>query len=78
MVKIIKEFIVNISLLTMLKSDPKYIKMIKDLVVHNHAMEEMDCVEKVVVDGHYSVTIKQKLTPKMKDLRSFMLMGDIG
>lgn len=58
----------------MLKSNLKYGRMIKDPRV---PISELDCVEEVVVAGHYSTIIAEKLSPKMEDLGSFILTSNI-
>lgn len=73
LVETIKEVKVNISLLTILKSNLKNNRMLKDFVAHIHAVEDLDCMEKVVPSGHCVEIIEGKLPLKMKDLGSFVL-----
>lgn len=77
MVHVIKEVHVNIPLLTMLTINPKYALILKDLEAHTHNVGDIDCMEKMVVDGHYCTIKERKLPPKMKDLVSFVQTCDI-
>lgn len=68
-----REVKVNISLLKMLKFDPKDSKMIKDHVPYPHGVGDIYYMEKVVVGDHYIAKIEGKLPLKMKDLGNFVL-----
>lgn len=74
----IREVKVNIPLLTNLKSNLKYNKMIKDPGEHTHMLGDIVHMEKVVVGSHRVVIIEEKFPPKMKNPRSFVLTCNIG
>lgn len=69
----IKEVKVNIFFFTMLKSNPKHSKMLKDFMAQTHIVGDIDWMEKVVMGGYCVAIIEGKLPPKMKDLSSFTL-----
>lgn len=63
MMDTIKEVKVNISLLSMLNCNPKYKKMIKDLVGHTHVVGDLNSMDKEAVGGHCVTIIEAKLPP---------------
>lgn len=60
----IQEVKVNISLLTMLKFNPKYNKMIKDSMAHTHAIGDIDYMEKILMGGQCVASVVGKLPPR--------------
>ena len=54
----LNEVKVSILLLKILKITPMYVKLLKDLVAHTHALGEFDYSNGVIVGGHCSTIIE--------------------